>query len=194
MRGETAKAWHAFQVFRDMGVDRKLGAVAAAAHCSQKNPYAWARQFDWHERVAAYDRMMDRVAVAAAAREVKKMTARHVQTGMVLQETGLRYVQRKLSGDDGLARLNPNSALRFIETGEAMERRARGVEQEAAAGPQQPIEVTVKFNLFAKIDLMAQNMAAARALSPGGAVIDTNIAQNAIPEGETEDSDLEEAV
>lgn len=177
-KGEPAPAFAAFRAFRDLGDKRSIDAVAEANVVAVRKAtlQRWSSIWNWAERAGAYDRMLDRRRVEAAAKEVEAMTQRHIQTGMVLQQRGLEYVHEHLDTAEKRRRLTPTNALRFIELGAQLERRARGVEQEAAEDrPAGHIEVSVKVELFGRITQMAENHRAVSAMAPNG-VITTGIA------------------
>src|SRR2546428_11218032 len=56
---ETARAFHAFCLFRDQLGRRTLEKVAQMLSCSQQNVARWAIRWDWADRCRAYDRHLD---------------------------------------------------------------------------------------------------------------------------------------
>jgi len=136
---EPKRAFSAFQVYRDLGADggdRSLAAVhAAGIPAGMALLLKWAEEFRWVERALAFDRYVDRRRVAAKMDEIEKMERRQVQTGQVLQARGLEYIQKELETEEQRAkRLTPTSALRFIDTGVALERQGLRMDDKAGAG------------------------------------------------------------
>lgn len=165
--GEPAKGFKAFTVFRDMGDDRgviKVRDVAGGVY-GHKQLMTWATTWRWVERANAYDRMLDRRRQAAHIAEIEAMARRQVQTGQVLQERGLRYVEEELDTPAQRKKnMTPTTALRFIDTGVNLEREGLGMDDKGA-GDTTNVTVNVldagtKANVFEKITQMAANAAA----------------------------------
>lgn len=69
---ESAKAFAAFSLYRDMGPERSLAAVAAKLGKSKVMMEKWSRKFDWPARVAAHGAHLatvEREAAEAVVRE-----------------------------------------------------------------------------------------------------------------------------
>lgn len=178
-QGEHSRAWAAFLIYRGLGDERSIDLVRADPKITATKPtlQKWASLWDWVERSRAYDNHLDRRRVEAAAKAVEAMTERHVQTGMALQQKGLQWVQENLDTEVKRRRLTPTSALRFIELGSQMERKARKVDDEVLPGPTGVMAAGVKVDLFVRIGQMAANIEAVQALSPGGAIVEAAVAQ-----------------
>ena len=58
--GETAKAYAAFSVYRDMGVHRSLRRVAQESSKDPAQIFRWNKRHGWQQRIAAYDAEIDR--------------------------------------------------------------------------------------------------------------------------------------
>lgn len=66
--GETPKAYAAFQIYRDLGVQRSLAKCAETYYGARKNLAqmgVWSSRFNWVERVGHYDAWLDMVARGA---------------------------------------------------------------------------------------------------------------------------------
>jgi hypothetical protein len=53
--GESAKAYHAFTLYRDMMEKRTLAKVGKELGCSSTNVERWARRWAWTRRTYEYD-------------------------------------------------------------------------------------------------------------------------------------------
>jgi hypothetical protein len=175
--GEPAKGFKAFTVFRDMGDDRGVIRVrdVAGGTYGHKQLMTWATTWRWVERANAYDRMLDRRRQAAHIAEVEAMARRQVQTGQVLQERGLRYVEEELdTAEQRKKNMTPNVALRFIDTGVNLEREGLGMDDKGGTGDTNitvnVMEAGAKADVFGKIDEMAANFAAMKEIIARGGV------------------------
>ena len=171
-QGEKPRAWAAFQIYRDMGEDRGVTKVRDVAGGAYKHStlLTWAEQFRWVERARAWDNYVDRRRQAAFLKEQEEMARRHIETGRKLQDAGLAYVEEELSdAEQRKAQMSATSALRFIDTGVALERKGMGVDDEQKQADLN-VQVNVldagtKGDVFAKIGEMARNISAVRSLS-----------------------------
>jgi hypothetical protein len=127
--GETAIAFEAFAIYRDMGAERSLRKVAATRDSEATRIYAWATEWSWAARVTAYDRDQDRQWRAAQDKQRKDMAIRHAaMAGAALSKVAARLAA--LNPDD----LSPSELIRWLEVAVKVERQARGE-------PDQKIEV-----------------------------------------------------
>lgn len=76
--GESAQAYEAFAIYRDMGSNRSLRVVAEQLSKSDTLIKRWSREKKWGERCRAYDNHLDDVARQEALRKYKKMRTRHI--------------------------------------------------------------------------------------------------------------------
>lgn len=174
--GEQLAPWKAFKAYRDMGEERNLAKVmddpkVKARMLTIKN---WASQWKWTERAIQFDRMIDHRKVEARARQTALMHERHIKESMALQQVGMKRVENLLKPENSkkLDNLAPATALRFVDLGVQIERKARGVDEDRPEDVVvSEIAQAVKASLFDKIASMAANIAAVRQLGHG-AVID----------------------
>lgn len=122
MPGETAKAYAAFAIYRDMGPGRGLEALARLLHTSKTNQAAWSAKNRWQERVRAYDEHVAKRTTAAAMEDAVAVNLRHAQLGRVLQTRG---AQRMASIDPSA--LTPGEAIQAAKVGTQIERDALGM-------------------------------------------------------------------
>jgi hypothetical protein len=80
-RGETAKQYRAFLVYRDLGLGvRSIPATARALGLSIRSGQvgAWSARNRWHERVNGWDAELERRKQVAITKEIYEMAQRHV--------------------------------------------------------------------------------------------------------------------
>jgi hypothetical protein len=146
--GETARAFAAFQVYRDLPAKSRSLERAASIYYGQevgrtiggtsgkvRQFETWSSRWDWVPRVAQYDRHIDRAATATHAEEVAAMAARHAATAMRMVEKAAEALE-KVDVDD----LSPGQLALFFELGVKIERLSRGepdTESDLTAGEEQ---------------------------------------------------------
>lgn len=131
--GEPPRAFAAFRVYRDLGVERSLRQAAIAfygldvdtvspAKMSTKTRQVaeWSRLWRWVDRARESDRLIDLRAQATAARELVEMRERHAATGKALMNRGAAAL---LATDPGT--ISPGVARGLVVAGAALERAAR---------------------------------------------------------------------
>ncbi len=118
--GESAKAFEAFSLYRDMGIERSVRKVAQRLNKSLTLIGRWSSAHNWPERVRAYDRDLDRQAHAQAVREVRSMTNRHIRIAMQLQAKALEALEQL-----DVATLSPKMQLAFLAKATEIERMNR---------------------------------------------------------------------
>jgi hypothetical protein len=193
--GETPRAWKAFVIYRDMGDDRGVTKVRDIAGGIYKHStlLEWAAKNRWAERARAWDNYVDRRRQAAFLREQEEMARRQIKTGRTLQDVGLAYVEEELSDpEQRKAQMSATSALRYIDTGVALERKGMGVDDEQKQADLN-VQVNVldagtKGDVFAKIGEMARNIAAVRQLgtAPSPAPSEDDVVDGEVVEDDEE--------
>ena len=118
--GESAKAFEAFAIYRDMGVERSVRKVTQRLNKSLTLIGKWSSRYNWPERDRAYDRDLDRQAHAQAVREVRSMTNRHIRIAMQLQAKALEALEQL-----NVATLSPKMQLAFLAKATDIERMNR---------------------------------------------------------------------
>ena len=124
--GESARAFGAFCVYRDLGPRRSLRASAAAFYeqtsaARERQVDKWSRAFRWVERAGAWDRHLDAQARQAQEETRREMTERHVKEARALQGKALERL-RALRPEE----LGPADLLRYIVEAAKLERLAVG--------------------------------------------------------------------
>jgi len=122
---ETARAFQAFEVYRDMGLDRSLERVA-----SGDNPVTsglpvlrnWSAANDWVARVRAFDEAAAAKAADRALEDAATVRARQAQHAKAIQ---LRAMQKIAAMDPG--DMSMSEATRAWQVGAEAERKALGI-------------------------------------------------------------------
>ena len=85
---ESAQAYQAFSIYRDLGEERALRAVAAQLGKSRALIERWSRNWNWVERARQYDDSLQREAQAKAykkaVKELEEMQLRQIKTAVLL--------------------------------------------------------------------------------------------------------------
>jgi hypothetical protein len=123
---ETARAYGAFCVYRDLGPRRTLAAAAAAffertGDAPERQVDKWSSAFRWVERAAAWDRHLDAQGRAAQETARREMAERHGREARALQAKALERL-RALRPEE----LSPADVLRFFVDAAKLERLALG--------------------------------------------------------------------
>ncbi len=127
-KGESVQAFEAFVIYRNMGQERSLKAVAQQLSKSLPLIKRWSREKEWQERVRAYDNDLDSKARKKAIADRKAMTDRHINIAMQLQKKALEALG-KLSVDE----MSPKDIKEYIKMATDLERLNRTLEEQSAA-------------------------------------------------------------
>ena len=119
--GESAKAFEAFAIYRDMGVERSLRKVAQRLNKSLTQIAEWSSNKNWVERVAAWDAEQDRIARQEQLKAIKAMRNRHAGMAKAMIVKAGRALQ-KIPEDE----LKASDISRMIEVAAKLERISRG--------------------------------------------------------------------
>lgn len=138
--GETAKAYQAFEVYRDMGPDRSLERVGRALAKTRQSLDGWSTRFDWQARVRAFDEAAAAKAADRALEDAAAVRARQAAHAKAIQ---LRAMQKIAAvGPD---EMSVAEATRAWQVGAEAERKALGIpdrlEHSGPDGGPIPVEV-----------------------------------------------------
>ena len=132
--GESARAFRAFAVYRDMGLGRTLEATGRQV--SGGNPGRkkgttgcirnWYQKFNWAERARAWDNEQDRIWREQQTKARKEMLERHVKQAKALQLKAIERIAR-MKPDE----LKPGEVLDYFIQAAKMERLCLGEPTEA---------------------------------------------------------------
>lgn len=127
--GESAQAYEAFAIYRDMGSNRSLRAVAEKLSKSYTLIGRWSREKKWGERCRAYDNHLDDKARQEALQKYKKMRTRHIGIALQLQEKALAELKNLPEGS-----MTPKDIIQFLDKATELERDNRMEEAGVTAG------------------------------------------------------------
>ena len=121
---ESAQAYQAFSIYRDLGEDRSLQAVATQLSKSLQLMKRWSKNWSWGERVRQYDDSLQREAQAKAykkaVKELEEMQLRQIKTAVLLQKKAVQA----LDALDPLL-IKPQDIVRMISAGAQLENATR---------------------------------------------------------------------
>lgn len=119
--GESEKAFEAFVIYRDMGLQRGVRKVGDQLHKSLTLMSRWSSAYNWPERAAAWDREQDRIVREAQQEEIKKMRKRHADLAYVMLMKAAKALKNMPDDEIKAADIN-----RMVEVGSKLERISRG--------------------------------------------------------------------
>lgn len=121
---ESAQAYQAFSIYRDLGEDRSLQAVATQLSKSLQLMKRWSKNWSWGERVRQYEDSLQREAQAKAykkaVKELEEMQLRQIKTAVLLQKKAVQA----LDALDPLL-IKPQDIVRMISAGAQLENATR---------------------------------------------------------------------
>ena len=118
---ESAKAYEAFSIYRDMGASRSLAKVGQEVCKSKKMMEKWSKAHNWVERAEQWDREQDRILQKQQIEDIKEMRKRHANLGMALVMKAATALSR-IPVDE----IKAQDISRMVETGTKLERISRG--------------------------------------------------------------------
>ncbi len=126
---ESAEAFEAFAIYRDMGVGRNVRAVAAELAKSEPLIKRWCSQHDWVRRCHSYDLEVDRRKRLVALRDIEKMRKRQIAAAQTMQDLALIELEKKIKQakkkqKKGL--VDTRDIVKLMEAGAKLERLNRG--------------------------------------------------------------------
>src|SRR6516225_5535833 len=105
--GESAKAYAAFCLYRDLGPRRSLDAASRSYHGSERQgspgkrpPRAsgtirrWAQRWSWLDRARAWDQERERLKELEQRAAIEEMAARHVGEAMMMQTKAIERLRQ----------------------------------------------------------------------------------------------------
>lgn len=125
-KGEGAKAFQAFVVFRDIDPEeRSVRAVAKKLGKGKWLLQRWCARWHWRERAAEYDNYLDKLKRRKLEKEVESMRERQLGQARALQARGLEILKAKMPEGGSYS-----DAVRLVIEGAKLERLNLGVETE----------------------------------------------------------------
>jgi hypothetical protein len=123
-KGESAKAYAAFMVYRNAGVDRSQVKVANALGKSRVLVNRWAQAWQWTERCVEWEAHLQRLADAAREKQVKDVIERHSSIAAVM--TG-RVIARLEAMTENAMELTAQDVARWFDIAVKVERLSLGM-------------------------------------------------------------------
>lgn len=123
--GESAKAYEAFAVYRDMGTGRSLAEAGRKLGKNTTTIEQWSVRHRWTDRVRAFDEDTARRATTKSLNDHASVRARQARHARVFQA---RAVQRMREVGEGEDRLTPAEAIQAFKVGAQEERAALGIQ------------------------------------------------------------------
>jgi hypothetical protein len=134
--GESAKAYAAFCLYRDLGPRRSLDAASRRYHGSEwerqgppggRLPRAsgtvrrWAQCWNWPARARAWDQESERIKQAEQHAAIQEMAERHAKEALMIQNKAIERL-RQLRPEE----LGARETLAYLVEAAKLERLARG--------------------------------------------------------------------
>ena len=138
MNGESEQAFEAFHTYRDMGLNRSLKATWESLGKSKTLISDWARDWNWKERVTAYDGYVDQRSIESnlAVREAslseytdavnKSLQAKLIVVDQLASEE-LRRLREKQAASGEFDPMTLRRLLTIIEQADSLARRSAGL-------------------------------------------------------------------
>ena len=149
---ESAQAFEAFALYRDMGVNRSLRKVVQAINKSLTTIGEWSSKHEWVKRVAAWDAEQDRIARNELAAEMTATRKRQRKQAQRMQEKGMELLESISIGDAKLSEI-----VSLLKAGMEQERIAIGdvgevIEERNGGEAVSPVQIYVPDNNRGKTD------------------------------------------
>lgn len=143
---ESSKAYEAFSIYRDMGIQRSLSKVADELQKSATLINRWSRTHNWVERAAAWDAEQDRVVREQQLQDIKKMRKRHASLAEAMILKAATALQR-IPADE----IKASDISRMVETASKLERISRGdvgdvIEERNGGDAINPVQIYIPDN------------------------------------------------
>lgn len=123
--GETPLAFEAFTAYRDLGARRGKQRVADQLGKSRTLIRRWGLEWNWEERVLAWDREQDRLWAAEQFEQRRHLARNHA----TIATSMLAKVARRLQSltNEEVDRLSPNNLARLFDSAVRAQRDAYGL-------------------------------------------------------------------
>lgn len=130
-KGESAPAFQAFAIYRDMGAERSLAKVAQKLGKSKALMERWSRRWQWGVRAEAWDDEMDCLTCRELQKGVAEMRKNHVGIAKAMLVKALQALQ-KIPTDE----ISPRDVANMVDVAAKLERISRGEVTERTEGKQ----------------------------------------------------------
>lgn len=148
--GESTKAFEAFCVYRDLGINRSIAKAGESLGKSQALLEGWSSKHSWVDRAAAWDAEQDRILRQEQLKEIKKMRKRHADLAhdMLLKAAqALKFIPED--------EVKAADISRMVEVASKLERISRGdsgevVEERDGGEAINPVQIYIPDNSRAR--------------------------------------------
>lgn len=123
---EGGKAYEAFCVYRDMGLDRTTRKVAAVLSKSEQLIRRWSAAHEWVKRAGAWDAEQDRIARIQQTKEIQAMRKRQRKTAERMQDIGAEMLEKLQEKVQLTGRVQLGDVVSLLKIGMEQERICRG--------------------------------------------------------------------
>ena len=119
---ESAKAFAAFQLYRNQGYNRSISKVSIQKRKSRSLIQRWSKTHNWVERAQAWDQFLDKYNQDNIKDELEKMNHRQLKTSILIHEIAKK---RLTSIQNPQKQLTITNAIRLLDLADKIERSAR---------------------------------------------------------------------
>jgi len=134
--GESARAFQAFTIYRDLGPDRSITVVARKLRKQAALISRWCSQWRWVRRVEAYDSHLDALRRKAREKSIERAERRQLRISRALQAKAAERLKGLQASD-----LKPRDMITAITEGIKLERLVLGQATEQISGRFEPVIV-----------------------------------------------------
>lgn len=125
LKDETTKQYEAFCVYRDLGTDRSLRAVAEKLGKSEQLMSRWSAKNHWVDRSTAWDDEQERIERETAQKEqakaIREMRKKHADLASAMLLKAARAL-KKIPDDE----IKAGDMTRMVDVASKLERISRG--------------------------------------------------------------------
>lgn len=122
---ETAKAYEAFEVYRDMGLARSYAKVAQRLGKSKTIIDRWGSRHEWGMRIKAHDEKFETRRLNSAENEREKALKRHVDIARTFMNLGIKRLRDMRPGEIE----RPETLLKWLKDAIDLERKGLGISE-----------------------------------------------------------------
>ena len=122
---EGRKAYAAFCIYKDLGLERSYKKVAEVLHCSIQLVGKWGRDWEWQNRIRAYEENLEREKLKQKVKNRQEMEERHAKVAQLLQAKLVERLQG-LSASE----LSPADVAKWLDVAVKVERLSMGAPTE----------------------------------------------------------------
>lgn len=123
---EGSKAYEAFCIYRDMGIERTIRKVANVLSKSNQLIKRWSYTHQWVKRAGAWDAEQDRITRIQQTKEIQAMRKKQRKTAERMQDVGQEMLERLHEKVLATGRVQLGDVVSLLKIGMEQERICRG--------------------------------------------------------------------